>query len=175
MNNLNGPDSIKKGDYGYSSESLSKSSKRARQSSAKAPANSRRAARAMEEDKKKLRNSTILGMLLVIIQLALSGYFVYLLMTKNLAFITDVIFIGICAGLVLLLIIVFAMQTAKKRKTKRAGKVISIIVCIALGICIYLLNPWSAMSGAKVDENPFVVFVSATDTFGDLNKEGNER
>ena len=26
-----------------------------------------------------------------------------------------------------------------------------------------------------MDENPFVVFVSAADTFGDLNKEGNER
>lgn len=176
MNNLNGPDSIKKGDYGYSSEGLSKSSSRkARQSSAKAPKNSRSVRNGSDVDKKKLRNSTILGMLLVFIQLALSGYFVYLLMTKNLAFITDAIFIGICAGLVLFLIIVFVMQTAKKRKTKRAGKVISIIICIALGICIYLLHPWSTMSGAKVDENPFVVFVSATDTFGDLNKEGNER
>ncbi len=172
MNNLNGPDSIKKGDYGYSSENLSRgSSKKARQS-AKAPKGSRKAPNA---DSKKLRNSTILGMLLVIIQLALSGYFVYLLMTKNLAFITDYIFIGICAGLVFFLILVFILTNAKKIKTKRVGKVISIIISIALAVCIYLLSPWSAMSGAKVDENPFVVFLSATDTFGDLNKDGNER
>ncbi len=173
MNNLNGPDSIKKGDYGYSSESLSKSSSsRQRQSSSRAPRNTKRATNA---DSKKRRNSTILGILLIVIQLALSGYFVYLLMTKNLAFVTDYIFIGIAAGLVFFIILVFILTTAKKIKTKRVGKVISIIISILLAVAIYLLNPWSTMSGAKVDENPFVVFVSATDTFGDLNKEGNER
>ena len=176
MNNLYGPDSIKKGDYGYSSEGLSKgSSRRARQASTKTPKSSRGAKQASNADVKKRRHSTILGMLLVIIQLALSGYFVYLLMTKNLAFVTDAIFIGIAAGLVFFLILVFILETAKKIKTKRVGKVISIIICIALAVCIYLLSPWSTMSGAKVDENPFVVFVSATDTFGDLNKDGNER
>ncbi|MCR5430705.1 MAG: LCP family protein [Eubacterium sp.] len=173
MNNLNGPDSIKKGDYGYSSEYLSKSSaKKARQSSKNAPRNTKRATNA---DAKKLRHSTVLGVLLLLLQLVLSGYLVYLLMTMNLAFITDIIFIGICAGLVLFLIIVLILTSGKKLKTKRIGKVISIIVCIALGIAIYLLAPWGKMTGAKVDENPFMVFVSATDTFGDLNKEGNER
>ena len=173
MNNLNGPDSIKKGDYGYSSETLSKgSSRRSKQSSSRAPKGTKRATRA---ESKKLRNSTILGILLVILQLALSGYFVYLLMTMNLAFVTDVIFISVIAGLVVLLLLVFILTNGKKIKTKRVGKVISIIVCIALGIGIYLLSPWGKMSGAKVDENPFLVFVSATDTFGDLNKEGNER
>ena len=176
MNNLNGPDSIKKGDYGYSSEALSNSSsKRASKSTGKAPKQPTGSNRVTKSDAKKLRNSTILGILLLIIQIALSGYFVYLLMTKNLAFVTDYIFIGICAGLVFFVILVFILTMGKKKKTKRVGKVISIIVSIALGICIYLLSPWSAMSGAKVDENPFVVFVSATDTFGDLNKEGNER
>lgn len=176
MNNLNGPDSIKKGDYGYSSETLSRgSSKKSRQKAAKAVKEARPTNRTTKADAKKLRNSTILGMLLIVIQLALSGYFVYLLMTKNLAFITDVIFIGIAAGLVFFLIIVFVLTNSKKLKTKRVGKVISIIISILLAVSIYLLTPWSAMTGAKVDENPFVVFVSATDTFGDLNKEGNER
>ena len=173
MNNLNGPDSIKKGDYGYSSETLSKgSSRKARQGSKSASKITGVTARA---EAKKLRNSTILGMLLVVLQLALSGYLVYLLMTMNLAFVTDVIFIAIIAGLVVLLLIVFILTNAKKLKTKRVGKVISIIVCIAIGVAIYLLAPWGKMTGAKVDEKPFLVFVSATDTFGDLNKEGNER
>ena len=172
MNNLNGPDSIKKGDYGYSSENLSKSALKQAKKSGKAPKSSKKTGKS---DSKKLRNSTILGMILVVIQLALSGYFIYLLMTKNLAFITDYVFIGIAAGLVFFLILVFILTNGKKIKTKRAGKVISIIISIALAVCIYLLSPWSSMSGAKVDENPFVVFVSATDTFGDLNKEGNER
>ena len=106
MNNLNGPDSIKKGDYGYSSETLSKgSSRKARQASGKASKNAKNSNRATKQDAKKRRNSTILGMLLVILQLALSGYFVYLLMTKNLAFVTDTIFIGICGGLVFFLLL----------------------------------------------------------------------
>ena len=176
MNNLNGPDSIKKGDYGYSSESLSKGSsraeRRASKNSGRAPKN---AGGGSNDTPKKLRNSTILGMILVVIQLALSGYLVYLLMTMNIAFITDAIFIGIIAGLVFFLLLVFILTNGKKRKTKRVGKVISIIVCIAIAIAIYLLTPWGKFSGAKVDEEPFVVFVSATDTFGDLDKKINQR
>ncbi len=173
MNNLNGPDSIKKGDYGYSSESLSSGA--SKRSKAAPKPTTRAAKRQVKQQSKQLKNSTIIGMILLIVQLALSGYFVYLLMTKNLAFVTTYVFIGIIAGLVVLLILVFCLENAKKLKTKRAGKVISVIVSIILAISIYLLTPWSAMTGAKVDENPFVVFVTASDTFGDLNKEGNER
>lgn len=179
MNNLNGPDSIKKGDYGYSSEGLSKaSSRRDRQSSGKAPKQPRNSGRVTKNDAKKLKNSTILSMILVVIQLALSGYFVYLMMAHKWSYmpnVPDAWFIGICAALVVFLIIAFILANGKKRSTKRVGKVISILVSIALLVCIFVL-PFLSLGGkSKVDENPFVVFVSATDTFGDLNKEGNER
>lgn len=180
MNNLNGPDSIKKGDYGYSSESLSNGSSRAeRQAVRNAPRGSRRAPKGIDRtaksSSKKLRNSTIIGAILLVIQLALSGYLVYLLMTMNISFITDMHFIAIVSGLVFFLILAFILNTIKKIGVKRAGKVISIIVCIAIAIAIYLLKPWGGFSGDKVDEDPFVVFVSATDTFGDLKKDVNER
>ena len=179
MNNLNGPDSIKKGDYGYSSEGLAKSSsRRAKQSSAKAPKQQRGSRRPTERDAKKLKNSTILSVILLVIQLALSGYFVYLLMSHKWSYmpnVSDTIFIGACAALVVFLLIVLFLTMGKKRATKRVGKVISILVSIALLVLIFVL-PFLKMGGSsKVDENPFVVFVSATDTFGDLNKEGNER
>lgn len=179
MNNLNGPDSIKKGDYGYSSESLSGgSSRKARQSSKGAPKEPRGSKRVTKTDAKKLKNSTIISIILVVIQLALSGYFVYLMMTHKWTYmpnVPDAIFIGICAGLVFFLIIAFILANAKKRSSKRVGKFISIIVIIALLVCIFVLPFLSIGGKSKVDENPFVVFVSATDTFGDLNKEGNER
>ena len=179
MNNLNGPDSIKKGDYGYSSEGLAKSSsRRAKQSSAKAPKQQRGSRRPTERDAKKLKNSTILSVILLVIQLALSGYFVYLLMSHKWSYmpnVSDTIFIVACAALVVFLLIVLFLTMGKKRATKRVGKVISILVSIALLVLIFVL-PFLKMGGSsKVDENPFVVFVSATDTFGDLNKEGNER
>ena len=179
MNNLNGPDSIKKGDYGYSSESLSGgSSRKARQSSKGAPKEPRGSKRVTKTDAKKLKNSTIISIVLVVIQLALSGYFVYLMMTHKWTYmpnVPDAIFIGICAGLVFFLIIAFILANAKKRSSKRFGKFISIIVIIALLVCIFVLPFLSIGGKSKVDENPFVVFVSAADTFGDLNKEGNER
>ena len=179
MNNLNGPDSIKKGDYGYSSESLSGgSSRKARQSSKGAPKEPRGSKRVTKTDAKKLKNSTIISIVLVVIQLALSGYFVYLMMTHKWTYmpnVPDAIFIGICAGLVFFLIIAFILANAKKRSSKRFGKFISIIVIIALIVCIFVLPFLSIGGKSKVDENPFVVFVSAADTFGDLNKEGNER
>lgn len=179
MNNLNGPDSIKKGDYGYSSESLSGgSSRKARQSSKGAPKEPRGSQRVTKTDAKKLKNSTIISIILVVIQLALSGYFVYLMMTHKWTYmpnVPDAVFIGICAGLVFFLIIAFILANAKKRSSKRFGKFISIIVIIALLVCIFVLPFLSIGGKSKVDENPFVVFVSAADTFGDLNKEGNER
>ena len=113
MNNLNGPDSIKKGDYGYSSETLSKgSSRKARQSAKSAPKNGgstpRNNARPTQKDAKKLKNSTIISVILVIIQLALSGYFVYLMMAHKWSYmpnVPDPIFIGISAALVFFLIL----------------------------------------------------------------------
>ena len=180
MNNLNGPDSIKKGDYGYSSETLSKGSSRqgSTRASRKTDSSLRNDSRPTKRDAKKLRNSTIISIILVIIQLALSGYFVYLLMSHKWLFmpnVPDPIFIGICGALAFLLILALILTVGKKRSTKRVGKLISILVSIALLVCIFVL-PFLTLGGkSKVDENPFVVFVSATDTFGDLNKEGNER
>ena len=180
MNNLNGPDSIKKGDYGYSSESLSRGSSRgARQSANRAPRNSRRApqgtGKANNSTPKKLKNSTILGAILLIIQILLSVTFIYFLMTKNLDFVTDEIFIGIVGALVFFAILVLILTTGKKIKTKRAGKVISIIVSLALLAGLYFVVPFDNLGTKKVDENPFVVFVSAADTFGDFNKGENLR
>lgn len=183
MNNLNGPDSIKKGDYGYSSETLSKgSSRKSRQSAKGSPKNAsqspRNNARPTQKDAKKLKNSTIISIILVIIQLALSGYFIYLMMTHKWSYmpnVPDPVFIGVSSALAFFLVLALILTVGRKRSTKRVGKVISIIVSIALLVCIFVL-PFLSLGGkSKVDENPFVVFVSATDTFGDLNKEGNER
>ncbi len=173
MNNLNGPDSVKKGDYGYSSESLSRRSGRGAKSASQ-PA-TRAGRKIQKKNSKKLRNSTILSMILVFIQLGLSGYFVYLLYNGNLAFITLPIFAGIAVGLIFFLILAFCLGNGKKIATKRAGKVVSIIVSLALLAGIYFISPWGTMEGAKVDENPFVVFVSATDTFGARNTNVNDR
>lgn len=178
MNNLNGPDSIKKGDYGYSSESLSKGSSRAeRQAARNASKGSGRAQRDAKRDarqsSKKLRNSTIISAILLVIQLALSVVAVFLVYKENI--VTDAIFISIVSGLVFFLILVFILTTIKNIKAKRTGKVISIIVIIALLIGIYLIYFMPKGGDNEVTEDPFVVFVSATDTFGKLNKEGNER
>ncbi|MFQ9514268.1 MAG: LCP family protein [Eubacterium sp.] len=148
----------KKGYYGYSSESRNISSGKKSKNSAK-------------DNSSKLRRSSVLGAVLALIQLIASVVFVGLILYKRLYFITTPILAGIIAILVILLAVVFSMEQRGSLNVKRAGKVISIIVIILLLTLIYLIAPLQRMSGSKVSDKPFVVFVSANDTFGEMSDE----
>lgn len=143
----------KTGYYGYSSES-----------------------RSTTNNKKTKKGASPLGIILFVIQVILSVTLVGFLAYINLDFITLPVFIGIIAVLIILLLIVFFMQKGSTN-TKRAGKVISVIVIIIVLLINYFLAPflgWS-MSGKKVSMDPFVVFVSAADTFGTIEENRNTR
>jgi LCP family protein required for cell wall assembly len=152
---------VKKGYYGYSSESKNISSGKSNKSG--------------KSSTSKLRNSSILGAVIAVIQLIVSIAFVGLVLYKNLAFVTAPILAGVIAVLVLLLAIVFSMEQRGSLGVKRAGKAISILVIAILLALIYLIAPISQMSGKKVSTDPFVVFVSANDTFGEMSDDSNGR
>jgi len=138
---------IKKGYYGYSSESGSTSKKKSNSKVAK-----------------------VLGIIFVILQLAASVGFVALLLTKNLAFVTP----GILAGSIAVLIVLLALVLFMLQKSKKAqigGNVISVIVIIILLVLMYLLSPNldKFTTGKKLSKKPFAVFVSAADTFGQFD------
>lgn len=141
----------KTGYYGYSSES-----------------------RNTTGNKKSKKGNSRLGMILAIIQLILSISLIGFLVYINLDFITVPILIGIIAVLIILLLIVFFMQKGS-RNVQRAGKVISVIVIIIVLLLNYFLAPFWRMSGKKVSMDPFVVFVSAADTFGSIDNNSNVR
>ena len=145
----------KTGYYGYSSESKNLSSGK-------------------KSGKNKSGRSSIIGVVLAVIQLLLSIAFVGLILYKKLSFVTAPILAGVIAVLLVLLAIVFATQRGSFT-AKRVGKVISVIVSIILILFIYLIAPIHQMSGKKVSDKPFVVFVSANDQFGALDNETNKR
>lgn len=165
MNNLYGSDTVSKGYYGYSSESGSGHGGKGYKNKSK---NQKRADKAA----KKLRHSALLGIVMALVQLGLSGFFIYSVLKLNV--LTQAFLIGIIAILFVLFLIVFVMECKGKLKTKRVGKAISIIVIVLVGLGIYFLGPLSQLflaGGNKVDDKPFVVFVSASDTFGALNAD----
>lgn len=152
----------KTGYYGYSSESRNLSSGK--------------------KDKKNKKNNsgksgggTALTVILVMLQTLLSVAFVGLIFFKNITFLLSPgILTGIIAVLVILLALVLYMQKGSAG-VKRGGKAISIIVIIILAILVYLISPVNKMSGKKVSDEPFVVFVSANDTFGELKENTTGR
>lgn len=142
----------KTGYYGYSSETrgMNKSSKT-----------------------KKSQNSSggkVLGIILVILQLIASISFVGLILYKKLAFVTAPILAGVIGILLFLLALVFYMLR-KSKASQTGAKIISLIVIVILAILIYLIAPIPQMSGKKVSTEPFVVFVSANDTFGEFDQD----
>lgn len=140
----------KTGYYGYSSETRNVSK-----------GNSKRG---KSGDKKAI------GVILVILQLILSIVFIGLVLYKRLAFVTAPILAGLIAVLIILLaLVLFLLQKSQNAQT--GGKVISIIVIIILSLLIYLVAPLPRMSGKKVSDDPFVVFVSAADTFGEFGEK----
>lgn len=150
---------VQKGYYGYSSESGNLSSGK----------------KSGKKNSSKSRSSSIIGAILAIIQLIASVSFVGLVLYKNLYFITTPILAGIIAVLVILLAVVFSMEQRGSLSVKRTGKVISVIVIIILAVLIYLIAPINKMSGKKVSTDPFVVFVSANDTFGEMSDDSTGR
>lgn len=143
---------IKAGYYGYSSETKS------------VPKGKSKSKPKISKDKKTF------GIILVIVQLLVSVSFVGLILYKKLAFISAGVLAGIIFILILLLaIVLFMLQRGKNARI--SAKLISIIVIIILSLLMYLIAPWAQMSGKKLSKNPFVVFVSANDTFGELNTE----
>ena len=145
---------VKTGYYGYSSESkrISGNNKSKKSTSS------------------KMKKSAAIGIVLAFIQLLASAAFVGLALYKNFAFITTPVLIGTITVLVLLFALVLFTQKGSLT-VKRVGKVISVIVIILLLLLIYLIAPLDRMSGKKVSKDPFIVFVSANDTFGSFDAD----
>lgn len=142
---------IKTGYYGYQSETTASNKKRT-----------------SNVKKQKSGNAgKVFGIILILLQLALSVTFVWLFLSKNFAFATT----GIVAGVIAVLIVFLALVLFLLQKSKNAqtfGKIISIIIIIILALGCYLLSSdlSKLTTGDKLDDEPFVVFVSANDTFG---------
>ena len=142
------------GDYGYRSETRNVSKRNSQKGTSK--------------------SGKALGIILVILQLIASVVFAGLVVYKRLAFVTAPVLAGLLAILILLLgLVLFMLQKSKNAQT--GGKIISVIVIIILSFLIYLVAPLPRMSGSKVSDEPFVVVISAADTFGELDNEQNTR
>ncbi len=121
---------------------------------------------------KKGNGGKALGIVLIILQLAASIGFVWLFLSKGFAFATTGTVFGIIAVLIVLLaLVLFLLQKSKNAQT--VGKIISFIVIILLLLgCYYLSRDLSKFTtGDKLGDTPFVVFVSANDTFGAFDEK----
>ncbi len=148
------PDQNKTGYYGYQSENKFTAKNNSGKSSSKGGS-----------------KGTASSVILVLIQLLLSVAVVGMIFYKNLSFlINPTALIGLIAVLIVLLAIVLAMLPRSKG-VRRFGKFISILVSLGLAFVLYLLAPLDKMAGTKVSEDPFIVFVSANDTFGKLDDD----
>ena len=112
----------KAGYYGYSSETTSAANH------VKSNSGSKKSVKAKDPTKGS-KAGKIVGIVLVLIQLALSITDVYLFLTKDFAFITPTIVgVTILILLVLLGLVFFLLQKSKNAQT--FGKIISVIVII---------------------------------------------
>lgn len=143
----------KKGYYGYRSETGTSSPK---------------------NKKNKNRKSTIISGILAVIQMLVSIGFIAQLFYKNISLSTTML-AGLISILIILLAIPFALALKNSIGAKRVGKVISILVILILAALIYFISPLTKMSGKKVSEEPFVVYVSADDSFGEEVSKNNAR
>lgn len=148
---------IKSGYYGYSSETNSAVNKKAKKG-------------------KNGNAGKTVGIILILIQLLLSVVFVWLFLSKGFAFATA----GVVATIIAVLIIFLALVLLLLQKSKNAqtfGKVISVIMSIILALgCYFLSADLSKLTtGDKLDDKPFVVFVSASDSFGSFDENTLER
>lgn len=148
---------IKTGYYGYSSET----------GNSRKNSNTKKAKKATSGNAGKA-----FGIILIILQLIASIGFVWMFLSKGFAFTSA----GVVAGIIAVLIVLIALVLFLLQKTKNAqtfGKIISIIVIIILALgCYYLSKDLSKFTtGDKLDDTPFVVFVSANDTFGEFNEK----
>jgi LCP family protein required for cell wall assembly len=147
---------VKSGYYGYSSENVSSGSKSKKNKDEKS------------SSKKTGTAGKAVGIILFLIQLALSITFVALILSKGFAFITPSILTSIIAVLIVLLALVLFMLS-KSKNVRNGGKAISVLVIIILAFLIYLIAFIDAdkfATGEQLSDEPFVVFVSANDTFG---------
>ena len=107
----------------------------------------------------------------------MSGLLVYQVVSANILSTTYL------AVLVIVLVVLFAIALLTQkggRPARTSGKILSVIISIILGILLFymgqflgFLNNYS--DGKKVSEEPFVVFVSASDEFGTYNPKENYR
>lgn len=151
---------VKSGYYGYHSETDS-SIKRNKSKSPKA---------------KNGNGGKIFGIVLILLQVVLSIAFVGLFLSKGFAFVSAGIVAGIIAVLIIFIgLVLFLLQKSKNAQT--FGKIISIIMIIILALgCYYLSSDLSKFtSGDKLSDKPFVVFVSASDSFGSFDENTLER
>lgn len=141
------------GDYGYSSES-----------------------RISPGKKGKSGKRSISGVLLALLQLAVSVYFmtqIYMILNTTL--------LAVCIGVLVALFAVSLFTQMGKRGVRIFGKIFAVIIIIILIIGSVFSNKVIAflntMGGSnQVDtETPFIVFVSASDDFGEYNPDVNGR
>ena len=123
-----------------------------------------------DSGKKKNPNkvSTIFGIILSILQLVTSVFLMIKLVTINILTMPLTIGLGVVLGIFFLITIIFATRGTILR---RIGKILSIIVIIICLLGTYFVAPLTKIidtKGAAVSEDPFVVYVSASDTFGEL-------
>ena len=147
------------GFYGYSSESKMNSN-----------AINRNVPKNRMPSSGKFKVSKILGIILCLLQLAASVAFVYYVKTVD--FLDEKYFYGLIGILSGLFILTYVMAHPKKMFVRRLGKFISIVVIIVLAVGSYMI--WKSpltVTGKKVSNKPFVVYLSAADTFGKFDKK----
>lgn len=157
MSNIQKGTEIKSGYYGYSSESSSAGNKNFKKNTSG-------------------NGGKISGVILILLQLILSVAFVWLFLSKGFSFAT----VGVVAIIIGILIIFLALVLLLLQKSKIpqiVGKIISVIMIIILILgCYFLSADLSKLTtGDKLDDKPFVVFVSASDSFGSFDENSLER
>ena len=122
-----------------------------------------------EKDKKKKENKggSVLGVILALIQLVLSGLLVYQVVSANILSTTYL------AVLVIVLVVLFAIALLTQkggRPARTSGKILSVIISIILGILLFYMGQFLGFLNNYSDGKKFLItflcFLSACDEFG---------
>lgn len=129
------------------------------------------------KNKKKKKSGSpiifILGIVLALVQICLSVYTIISLINHDMSNVTKVAAIILIILLILTLVLLFAKTSVTKKISMGLSSVVSILLLVFIIILLPRFSAWGI--GEKVDEDPFIVFVSASDTFGSFNEDVNER
>ncbi len=142
------------GDYGYNSESRISPGKK----------------------KDQAKKSRVFGIILALLQFAASVWFVlqiYMILSTTL--------LAVCIGVLVALFAVSLFTQLGKRSVRTFGKIFAVLMIIILVVGSVFSNKITAFlstvgGSQQVDtETPFIVYVSASDDFGEYNPKVNGR